>query len=73
MKEGNKMEDCYKIIGTSKDAIYCMKLKHLSEEEIDRFIKEKYEDTKKRLERKISVTTLPDNNNLNRLRMLIKK
>ncbi len=60
MKEGNKMEDCYKIIGTSKDAIYCMKLKHLSEEEIDRFIKEKYEDTKKRLERKISVTTLPE-------------
>lgn len=54
------MGDCYEIVGTSKDSINYMKLKHSSEEEIDRFIKEKYEDTKKRFERKISLTTLPE-------------
>ncbi len=43
------MGDCYEIVGTSKDSINYMKLKHSSEEEIDRFIKEKYEDTKKKI------------------------
>lgn len=53
------MDNYYKIIGTSKEAVYYIALdgKKHTEDEIDIFIKEKYEDKIKSLERKMSLAT----------------
>lgn len=50
--------DCYKVLGTNKEIIYHMSLKE-GESRVDEFIREKYEYTKKRLEKRKKNTILP--------------
>lgn len=56
------MEDYYKIIGTSREAVYdgILNKGERTDIEKDKFIKEKYNDTIKRLETKKSITTSPE-------------
>lgn len=71
------MKDCYEMIGTSREAIV-YRSKNATLNEVDEFIKEKYERERKRLERKIELaTTQKDRENyekeLNKTRKAFEK